>query len=102
MSPGPMGAGRRYRDRVGLDTVKYLATWGIVAFVVIGLLLAIIIKKIIGKVISLVLAAIVVFVVWQQRGSVEDRANEVRDKLCTAEPSFFGVDVALPDGWCER
>jgi len=102
VSLGSTGAGRRYRDRVGLDTVKHLATWGIVTFVVIGLLLAIIIKKVVGKVISLVLAAIVVFVLWQQRGSVENRANEVRDKLCAAEPAFFGVDVALPDGWCVR
>lgn len=87
---------------MGLDTVKYLATWGVVALVVIGLLLAIIVKKIVAKVIALVVAAVVVFVVWQQRGSVEDRANDVRDKLCAAEPSFFGVDVALPDGWCKR
>ncbi len=102
MKPGGPGAACRYRDRVDLQTVKNLATVGIIAFVAIGLLLAIIIKKIIGKVISLVLAAVVVFVVWQQRGNVEDRANAVRDKVCISEPSFFGVGVALPDGWCER
>ncbi len=85
-----------------LNTVKTVASWGIVGFVVVGLLVAIIVKKVIGKIISLVLAAAVVFFVWQQRGHVEDYANDVRNKVCTAEPSFFGIDVKLPIYWCQR
>lgn len=85
-----------------LDTVKTVATWVIVAFIVIGVLLAIIIKKIVGKIISLVLAAVIVFFAWQQRDKVEDYANEVRGDACNAEPSFFGIDVKLPESWCEH
>lgn len=82
--------------------MKTVATWTMIGFVVVGLLLAIIIKKVIGKIISLVLAAAVVFFVWQQRGSVENYADSVRNDVCTAQPSFFGIDVSLPDGWCTR
>lgn len=85
-----------------LDTVKTVATWVIVGFVVIGVLCAIIIKKIIGKVISLVLAAVVVFFVWQQRGKVVDYANQVKGDVCTVQPSFFGVAVSLPESWCSH
>lgn len=92
----------RYRYVVDLNTVKTVATWVIVGFVVVGLLSAIIVKKVIGKIISLVLAAAVVFFVWQQRGHVQDYANDVRNRVCTAEPSFFGIDVTLPDDWCQH
>jgi hypothetical protein len=87
---------------VDLDTVKTVATWVIVGFVVIGVLCAIIIKKIVGKIISLVLAAVVVFFIWQQRAKVTDYANEVKGDVCTAQPSFFGIDVSLPESWCSH
>lgn len=87
---------------VDLQTVKTVATWTMIGFVVIGLLAAIIIKKVIGKIISLVLAAAVVLFIWQQRGKVEDYANSVRNDVCTRQPSFFGIDVSLPDGWCVK
>lgn len=84
-----------------LQTVKDIALWATIAFVVIGLLAAIIIKKVVGKIISLVLAAVIVFFLWQQRGKVESFAQETRGKVCAEKPSFFGVDVSLPDGWCQ-
>lgn len=94
--------GHRYRYGVDLNTVKTVASWAIVGLVVVGLLMAVIVKKVVGKIISLVLAAAVVFFVWQQRGHVQDYANDVRNRVCTAEPSFFGIDVTLPDDWCQH
>ncbi|WP_353648981.1 hypothetical protein ABLG96_19535 [Nakamurella sp. A5-74] len=83
-----------------LENVKTIAVWATVAFVVIGLLAAIIIKKVIGKIISLVLAAVIVFFLWQQRGKVESFANDVHGDICSSQPSFFGISVDLPTGWC--
>ena len=61
----------------------------------------IIIKKIIGKIIVLVLAAILIFIGWQQRQHVIDFANSVKDDACDQSVTFLGVDVALPDDWCQ-
>lgn len=81
--------------------------WVLIAVAVIGIFLAIVIKKIIGKIISLVLAAALVFFCWQQRDKVLNAADELRDTACsqssTAEadlPSFFGFDISVPDDWC--
>ncbi len=90
----------RYISGVDLDTIKTGAIWAIVVIAVIGLVMAIVIKKIVGKIIALVLAAVLIFLCWQQRGKVIDFANDVKGKACAAQPSFFGVDVTLPDDWC--
>lgn len=82
--------------------MKAVALWATVAFVVIGLLAAIIIKKVIGKILSLVIAAVIVFFLWQQRGQVESFANDVRGQACAQQPSFFGITVSLPADWCRR
>ena len=50
-----------------LQTIKNTAMWVLIAVAVIGIVLAIIIKKIVGKIITLVLAALIVFFGWQQR-----------------------------------
>lgn len=90
-----------------IETVKTFAMWALIGIAVIGILLAIIIKKIVGKVISLVLAAILVFAIWQQRDAVTDAGNDVKAKACSnaAEqdvPSFFGlIDVEIPSDWCD-
>lgn len=97
---------------VDLDTVKTVAMVAIVAIAVIGLLLAIVIRKIVGKIISLVVAAVLVLVAWQQRDKVIDYADEVQGRACdsvsgavdnpTTEKatSFLGIGISLPDGWC--
>ena len=89
-----------------LNTVKTVAMWALIAFAVVGILLAILIKKIVGKIISLVLAAVLVFFCWQQRDKVTSAATDVHGKACsTAEqhmPSFFGITVSLPSGWCKQ
>jgi c-di-AMP phosphodiesterase-like protein len=89
---------------VDLDTVKTVAMWALIAFAVIGILLAIIIKKIVGKIISLVLAAVLVFFCWQQRDKVVSAAENLKGDACTTVnnkmPSFFGISVSLPSDWC--
>jgi hypothetical protein len=90
---------------VDLDTVKTVAMWALIAFAVIGILLAILIKKIIGKVISLVLAAVLVFFCWQQRDKVTSAASSLKGDACATVnnkmPSFFGISVSLPADWCK-
>jgi hypothetical protein len=90
---------------VDLNTIKTVAMWVLIAIAVIGILLAIIIKKIIGKVISLVLAAVLVFFCWQQRAKVVSAADDLKGHACSATsdmPSFFGIGVKLPAGWCAK
>jgi xanthosine utilization system XapX-like protein len=97
---------------VDLETVKTVGMVAIVAIALIGLLLAIVIRKIVGKIISLVVAAALVFVAWQQRDKVTDYAAEVRGQACDSAAgavenpttreatSYLGIGISLPDGWC--
>ncbi|MDQ6657348.1 MAG: hypothetical protein M3Z00_03800 [Actinomycetota bacterium] len=84
-----------------LNTVNTVATTVIIAFVVIGVLAAIIIKKIIGKILSLLLAAAVVFSIWQQRTHVINYADDIKGQVCSAQSHFFGITVMLPADWCK-
>jgi len=83
---------------VNLDvsTIRSTAIWVLIVIAVIGLALAIVIKKIVGKIISLVLAAIVVLFLWQQRSKVVDYADHLQGTVCASEPTFFGIDVRFP------
>ncbi|WP_111766876.1 hypothetical protein [Nakamurella deserti] len=95
-----------------LETVKTVAIVAIIAIAVIGLLLAIVIRKIVGKIISLVVAAVLVLVAWQQRDKVVSYAEEVQGQACDSvsgavdnpttreATSFLGIGISLPDGWC--
>lgn len=87
-----------------LNTVKTVGMWALIGIAVIGILLAILIKKIVGKIISLVLAAVLVFFCWQQRDKVTSAAENLKGDACTTVndnmPSFFGIDVSLPSSWC--
>ena len=97
---------------VDLETIKTVALWTIIAIAVIGLLLAILIRKILGKIVSLLVAAVLVFIGWQQREKVVSYADDVRGKACTAASgavdnattaratTFLGIGVSLPVGWC--
>jgi len=83
---------------VNLDfaTIKNTAVWMLIAIAVIGLVLAIVIKKIVGKIISLVLAAVIVFVGWQQRSKVVNFAGGLQTTACASHPRFLGIDVTYP------
>ena len=79
-----------------LQTIKSTAMWVLIAIAVIGIVLAIIIKKIVGKIITLVLAALIVFFGWQQRSRVVDFGNHLQASACSSHPKFFGIDVTSP------
>jgi 4-hydroxybenzoate polyprenyltransferase len=79
-----------------LSTIQTSAPWVLIAIAVLGLVLAIVIKKIIGKIIVLVLAAVIVFVGWQQRAKVVDFANNLQTSACTSHPTFFGIQIIYP------
>lgn len=89
-----------------IDTVKTVAMWALIVIAVVGILMAIVIKKIIGKIISLVLAAVLVFFCWQQRDKVMNAASDLQAGACSTAsadlPSFFGIKVSLPDDWCTK
>jgi c-di-AMP phosphodiesterase-like protein len=91
---------------VDIDTLKTVAMWALIVIAVVGILLAIVIKKIVGKIISLVLAAVLVFLCWQQRDKVMGAADDLHSGACSTAnahlPSFFGISVSLPDDWCAR
>lgn len=98
---------------VDLETIRTVMLWVIVGVAVVGLLLAIVIRRIVGKIVSLVLAAVLVFLGWQQRDKVISYAEEVRGKACESADAavnnptterattFFGIGVSLPAGWCQ-
>lgn len=83
-----------------LQTIKSTAMWVLIAIAVIGLVLAIVIKKIVGKIITLVLAAVIVLFGWQQRSKVVDFGSHLQGNLqsaaCKAHPNFFGINVTYP------
>lgn len=90
-----------------IDTLKTVAMWALIAVAVVGILLAIVIRKIVGKIISLVLAAVLVFFCWQQRDKVTDAGTDLKAHACSAAaeadmPTFFGLKVTVPADWCTR
>ena len=87
---------------VDLNTIQTTAPWALIAIGVIGIVAAIIIKKVVGKIIALVLAAVLIFIGWQQRQHVIDYANAVKNSTCADSVRFVGIEVSLPDSWCER
>ena len=89
-----------------IDTLKTVAMWALIVIAVVGILLAIVIKKIVGKIISLVLAAVLIFLLWQQRDKVITAAEDLHAGACSTAnahlPSFFGINISLPSDWCTR
>ncbi len=79
-----------------LSTIKTGAPWVLIAVAVIGLVLAIVVKKILGKIIVLVLAAVIVFFGLQQRAKVIDFANHLQTSACASHPKFFGINITYP------
>jgi disulfide bond formation protein DsbB len=86
---------------INLNTIQSTAPWVLLGIGVIGVVAAIIIKKIVGKIIALVLAAVLIFIGWQQRQKVIDFANGVKDSTCSTSTTFVGIEVSLPDSWCD-
>lgn len=86
---------------IDFETIQRSTVWVLIAIGVVGVLAAIIIKKVVGKIIALVLAALLIFFGWQQRQKVIDFANSVKDTTCASSTTFVGIEVTLPDSWCQ-
>ena len=86
---------------IDFETIQRYTVWVLIAIGVVGVLAAIIIKKVVGKIIALVLAALLIFLGWQQRQKVIDFANSVKDTTCASSTTFVGIEVTLPDSWCQ-
>ena len=86
---------------IDFETIQRSTVWVLIAIGIVGVLAAIVIKKVVGKIIALVLAALLIFFGWQQRQKVIDFANSVKDTTCASSTTFVGIEVALPDSWCQ-
>ena len=79
-----------------VSTIRTTALWVLVIVAVVGVALAILIKKIVGKIITLVVAALIVLFGWQQRDRVVEYAKQQHTAACNSHPKFFGIDVSYP------
>ena len=79
-----------------VSTIRTTVMWVIIVVALVGVALAIVIRKIVGKIITLVLAALIVLFGWQQRGRVVDYANQQHTSACKSHPKFFGIEVSYP------
>ena len=86
---------------IDFETIQRSTVWVLIAIGVVGVLAAIVIKKVVGKIIALVLAALLIFFGWQQRQQVIDFANSVKDTTCASSTTFVGIEVTLPESWCQ-
>ncbi len=86
---------------IDFETIQRSTVWVLIAIGIVGVLAAIVIKKVVGKIIALVLAALLIFFGWQQRQQVIDFANSVKDTTCASSTTFVGIEVALPESWCQ-
>lgn len=82
---------------VSLETAKTAAIVIIIAFVVMGILSAWLIKTVVTKLIFIVVLAGLAIGVYSQRASLQDCADRAKSNLgnevtCT----FFGTDVKVP------
>ena len=79
-----------------VSTIRTTVLWVLIVVAVVGVALAILVKKILGKVITLVVAALIVLFGWQQRGRVVNYANTLHSSACESHPTFFGLAVTYP------
>ena len=85
---------------LSLDTVRDVALGIVVAAVVLGLVAAIVIRWIAGKLVALGLLLAVAGIVWWQRDSLQDCADEVQRTLAAGATdattcTFLGRDVTV-------
>jgi hypothetical protein len=85
------------------DNIKLIALIAIVAFLLIGIVSALVVKAIVGRLIALVLMLALVAVVWTQRASISDCTKKAKANYSAGVPgkttcTFFGrnIDVDLP------
>lgn len=86
---------------LSLDSAKNLAIIAALAFAVLAVVSALVIKEITTKLIMVAVLGVLAFVVWSQRSSLQDCAQRVRDRGVSVGQSevtcsFLGTDVKVP------
>lgn len=85
---------------ITLETARNIAVLAALGFVLVALVSAWLIKQIISKLVTVGVLIVLAVIVWSQRGSLDDCADQVQDRLragavddttCT----FFGRDVTV-------
>lgn len=87
---------------LSLDSAKQLAIVIVIAFVVLTIISAAIIKNITMKIISVILFGGFALGVWTQRTNLQNCADQVRDKaevgdLSATTCTFFGTEIDIPE-----
>lgn len=85
---------------IELSTVRDVALAIVVGAIVLAVVFAIVIKWIVGKVITVAVLVLIAGLVWWQRDSLQDCADQVQDTLAAGATSattctFFGRDVTV-------
>ncbi len=83
---------------ISLDTARNVAAVIAIVLVALALLNAWLLKNTIQKVVVPVILIVIAIVVWQQRASLGDCADEIKaaGARTSATCSFFGFDVDVP------
>ena len=86
---------------VTLETAKTAAIVIVIAFVVVGILSAWLIKTVVTKLIVIGLMVALAIGVYSQRASLQDCADREKAKISAGDHSgvtctFFGTDVKVP------
>lgn len=83
---------------ISLDTARNVAAVIAIVLVALALLNAWLLKNTIQKVVVPVVLIVIAIVVWQQRASLGDCADEIKaaGARTSATCSFFGFDVDVP------
>lgn len=85
------------------DNIKVIALVAIGAFLVLGIVSALVVRAIVGRLIAIALMIALAALVWTQRASISDCSQKAKDNFAAgrqgkASCRFFGrdVDVDLP------
>jgi hypothetical protein len=85
---------------ITLETMRTLATFGAVGFVILALVAGILLKSIAQKAAFLSIFGLMALLIWTQRQSLEDCAAVVQASLLTdgteVTCSFLGLSVTIP------
>ena len=79
------------------NRITTIAVGTTVGLVVIGLLLGLVVSALVGRLLILVVVAVLAAVVWQQRGSIENKIDK-----CQLSGTYFGVHWQAPKSVVDR
>jgi uncharacterized membrane protein YfcA len=69
---------------------------GVIAVLIVGAVVSVwLVKQVVQKLFLVIVLAVLAVVVWSQRSSLEDCADQVQEEGTAATCSFFGRDVSI-------